>query len=91
MSAGRSVHEKRSFFRVFSRFDLFTQVLGQVKECLKLKFQEMIRVPHVVAWPIAFLFYEQDWQRGVLVLKIVIFFFVFLPDLVFFPNFLGRL
>ena len=49
MSAGKSAHEKRSFFRVFSRFDLFTQVLGQVKECLKLKFQEIIRVSHVVA------------------------------------------
>ena len=57
MSAGRSAHEKRSFFRVFSRLNLFTQVLGQVKEHLKLKFQEIIRA---VAWPIAFFFL---WTR----------------------------
>ena len=49
MLAGRSAHEKRSFFRVFSHLDLFTQVFGQVKECLNLKFQEMISAPHVVA------------------------------------------
>ena len=87
MSAGKSAHEKRSFFRVFSRFDLFTQVLGQVKECLKLKFQEIIRVSHAVAWPIAFLFYEEDWQRGVLVFKVVIFLFVFYPIWSFSPTF----
>ena len=89
MSVGRSAHEKRSFFRVFSRLNLFTQVLGQVKEHLKLKFQEIIKA---VAWPIAF-FYEQDWQGGVLVFKVmkIDHFFVFLAVFVLFSKFLGRL
>ena len=58
-----------------------------------LELQEMIRVLHVVPYSIVFiLFYGQGWQGGVFkVMKNDFFFYIFLPVLVSFPKFLGRL
>ena len=66
--AGRSVqsYEKKIFLIVFSRLDPIPQVFRQVKECLILKFHEMIRVLQKVACPVVFIsFYDQGCQGGV--------------------------
>ena len=58
MLAGRSAqaYEKWSFCSIFNRLGTLPQVFGQVKEWLKLKLHEMIKVLHVVVRrPIAFL------------------------------------
>ena len=39
------------FLSIFSRLRSFPKVFGQVKEWLILESHEMIRVPHVVAFP----------------------------------------
>ena len=42
------------FFSIFRRLGLFPQVYGQVKEWFILELHEMIRVFHVVVFPIDF-------------------------------------
>ena len=65
--AGRSAtYEKGSFSGIFSSLGLFSQVFMQVRDWLILELHEMIRVPHIVTFPILFiLFYDWDWQRNV--------------------------
>ena len=80
------------YFHIFSRFGHFPQVFEQVNEWLILELHEMIKVPHLVASPIVFiLFYDRDWQGGVLKLMKNDHFLVFLAVWVLFPMFLGRL
>ena len=51
----------------FSRFGSYHQVFGQVKEWLIVAFCEMIKVPHVIAYPKDFnLLCDRDQQGGVL-------------------------
>ena len=60
--AGRSAtYEKGSFSGIFSSLGLFSQVFMQVRDWLILELHEMIRVPHIVTFPILFiLFYDWD-------------------------------
>ena len=54
------------FFSIFSRFGLFPQAFEQVNEWPISKLHEMIRVLHVVVFPIVFiLFHDRNWQGGV--------------------------
>ena len=65
--ARRSVqnYKKRSFVSIFSGLGYFIQAFRQVKEWFILELHEMIRVPHVVACIIVFVFfYGWDWQGG---------------------------
>ena len=43
------------FLNIFINFGLFPHVFGQVKEKLMLKLHKIIRVSHIVAWPIVLL------------------------------------
>ena len=55
------------FFSICRRLGHFPQVFGQAKEWVILKLHEMIRVLHVVAWPMDYnLLYDQGQQLGVL-------------------------
>ena len=52
----------------------------------------MIRMSRLVACPIVFiLFYDQDWQGGIIKVMKKDHFLVFLPVCVLFPKCLGRL
>ena len=56
---------KKIFFIVFSHLDPIPQVFRQVKECLLLKFNEMIRVLQEVAFLVVFISsYDQGCQGG---------------------------
>ena len=62
----------------YENWSFFNQVFGQFKEELMLKLHKK-RVSHVVVCPIAFiLFYDRDWQGGVLKLMENDYFLVFL-------------
>ena len=55
---------KRSLFSVFSSLNPFPHVFGQVKECIRLEFHEMIKVPHIVSFPIDFTFLCDQGHGG---------------------------
>ena len=71
-------YEKWSFFSIFSRLASFPQVFGQVKECLTLKWHEMIKVLDVVACSMVF-FLETWWFEDFSKLHRVILFKYFWP------------
>ena len=55
------------FFYIFISFGHFPQVFAQVNEWPILELHEMIRVPHLVVFPIVFILFDvRDWQGGVL-------------------------
>ena len=54
-------YEKQSFFSIFSCFGLFTLVFEQVNEWPILEFYEMIRVLRIVAFPIVFILFYDDF------------------------------
>ena len=75
------------YFHIFSRFGHFPQVFEQVNEWLILELHEMIKVSHLAASPVVFiLFYDRDWQGGVLKLMKNDHFLVFLAVWVLFPS-----
>ena len=54
------------FFSIFNRFGLFPQVFEQFDDSPILKFHEMIKVLHVVAFSVLFVqFHGRNWQGGV--------------------------
>ena len=60
------VKKNKCFFSIFISFGLFPQVFAKVNECPLLKLHEMIRMLHAVAFPIAFiLFDDRYWQESV--------------------------
>ena len=80
------------FFSIFSSYGLFSQVFGEVNEWPISKLHEIIRVLHVVAYPIVFLLFDDpDWQGRVLQNMKNDQFLVYLAVWVFFLNFLGSL
>ena len=54
---------KCSILSIFSRLGPFPQVFEQVKEWLILELCEMIKVPHIVAFPTVFLFWKIEYLR----------------------------
>ena len=54
--AGRSIESygKPYFFSIFERLGPFPHIFGKLKEWLILGLHEMIKVPHLVAWPLDF-------------------------------------
>ena len=60
-------YQKWSFLGILSYFVLFPQFLGQVNEKLPLKLHEVVRMSHVVEYPIVFnSLCNLGWQGGVL-------------------------
>ena len=49
---------KCSILSILSRLGSFPQIFGEVKEWLILELCEMIKVPHIVACPMVFLFWR---------------------------------
>ena len=83
---------KWSFSGIFSRLIPFPQVFGQVKEWIMIELHQIIRLPHIVAFPIVFiLFYKRDSQGGVFKVIKNDHFLVFLVVWGLIPKFLGRL
>ena len=69
----------------------FPNFFGQVMECPILKLHDIIRVIHVLACPVVFIwFYDRDIQGGVLKFIKNDHFFILLPVCVLYPKFLGR-
>ena len=84
-------YEKWSFCSVFSRLGNFPQVFRQVKEWRLLELHEVIRVHHIVAFPIVFLlFCLRSWQGRVFKFMEIDHFLMFLAVFVYFPKFLVR-
>ena len=54
---------KCSILSIFSRLGSFRQIFGQVKKWLTLELCEMIKVPHIVACPMVFLFWRIEDLR----------------------------
>ena len=51
--------KKNHIFSIFNRFGVFPQIFGQINEWPVLELHEMVRVPHLVACQIVFIwFYE---------------------------------
>ena len=77
---GRSVqiYEKLLFFSSFNLLGPFSQDFREAKEWPISKLREKIRASHSVVCPIVFiLFYDRDWQGGVLKLMKNDYFLVF--------------
>ena len=92
ISFNENIEKAIIIFKASSHLGIFPQIFEQVNEEPILKLREMLRVLHANAYTILFiLFYEQDWQGGVLKLIKNDHFSVFLAVWVFLPNFLGRL
>ena len=83
---------KNHHFLVFlAVWVFFPQVFRQVKEWIKLKLHEMVRLLHVVTCPIGFVwFYDRNWHRGVPKVMKNDHFLVFLAVWVLFSKFLNR-
>lgn len=50
-------YRKLSLLGIFSRLGSFPEVLGQTKRCPMLELYEILKLPHVVAFTIFFIFY----------------------------------
>ena len=82
---------KINIFSVFNRLGPLPTVFSQLKEWLILELHEIIRVSHFVECQIVFhLFYDRDWQGGMLKLMENVYFLVFLAVWVLFHKFLAR-
>ena len=85
-------YEKSSVLSIFGSLGPFPQVFWQVKECLILKMDEMIRMWYVIACPMVFsLLSNRGRQGGVLKLLKNHLFMYFLAFGSFFSKFLGSL
>ena len=78
---------KLVIFGILSRLGHFPQVFGQVKDWLVLQFNEMIKVPNAVAFPMDFALLSRGQQRGVLKRMKNDYFLVFSTIRVIFPCF----